>query len=314
MLSNFQPYVPISFEELSFLEVDRKIEVYIARSLVWDPIVFELGASKVFGWRNKELLTVLKKAFANHLQGLILKYFNFRSPILSVAASFAVGLLGLLPTQASRFLVRHSVGKSWCTSAVEALCTHVLQYHVMRNVLFLAMTEFKKVISIYSVLSDCLSKYLTRFSHYITNTNPVADRGPRTFRRRRHRRRHPAVSSANDALVVAALVPSQRLPRRKTLVAYRALVRPPTAHGGNPARSSGGRATNPFDISSNVPGAALAVEREGHSHAFSCSTAGSLWWRFALISIWLGRGDVIVTGKAKSSDVLHFTGTGLIRR
>ncbi|KAI8562936.1 hypothetical protein RHMOL_Rhmol03G0074600 [Rhododendron molle] len=132
-----------------------------------------------------------------------------KSPILSAAASFAVGLLGLLPTKASRFLVQHSVGKSWCTSAVEALCTHVLQYHVMRNVLFLAMTEFKK-------LSE---------------------------------------------------TPDWKFMREKQ--SQIAFLFGAEDHWG-PLQM--------FDeISSNVPGAALAVEREGHSHAFSCTTAGSLW-------------------------------------
>ncbi|XP_058205611.1 uncharacterized protein LOC131319401 [Rhododendron vialii] len=132
-----------------------------------------------------------------------------KSPILSVAVSYAVELLGLLPTKASRFLVRHSVGKSWCTSAVETLCTHVLQYHVMRNVLFLAMTEFKKLSETpdWSFMREKESQIAFLFG-------------------------------AED-------------------------------HWG-PLQM--------FDeISSNVPGAALAVEREGHSHAFSCTIAGSLW-------------------------------------
>ncbi|KAI7979278.1 Lipid droplet-associated hydrolase [Camellia lanceoleosa] len=57
------------------------------------------------------------------------------SPILSAAVSSVVGLLGLLPTKASRFLVTKSVGKSWSTTAVDALCTHVLQ--ISKNVLML---------------------------------------------------------------------------------------------------------------------------------------------------------------------------------
>lgn len=79
--------------------------------------------------------------------------------------------LGLLPAPTLRFIVKNSVGKSWSSSAIEALCTHVLkvelmffliyvvvfldsfrllinfifQYHTLRNVLFMAMTEFEKV-------------------------------------------------------------------------------------------------------------------------------------------------------------------------
>ncbi|KAF7148737.1 hypothetical protein RHSIM_Rhsim03G0067100 [Rhododendron simsii] len=262
-------------------------------NLVWDLIVFELGASKVFGWRNKIINNILgltmeeqvatkpsstitlaskeltedchevdhalattgakystlcalvpkpaplsnpvqrispkegkdltgqldvalgninsQESLEHHVAWIF--YIRLRdsrgSPILSVAVSSAVGLLGLLPTKASRFLVRHSVGKSWCTSAVEALCTHVLQYHVMRNVLFLAMTEFKTLSETpdWSFMREKQSQIAFLFG-------------------------------AED-------------------------------HWG-PLQM--------FDeISSNVPGAALAVEREGHSHAFSCTTAGSLW-------------------------------------
>jgi len=131
------------------------------------------------------------------------------SPILSVACSSAVGLLGLLPTKASLFLARNSVAKSWSACAVEALCTQVLQYHVMRNVLYLAMTEFKKLPETpdWSFLREKQSRIAFLFG-------------------------------ADD-------------------------------HWGP---------LHMFDeISKNVPDAALAVEREGHSHAFSCTKAGSLW-------------------------------------
>lgn len=32
-----------------------------------------------------------------------------------------------------------------------------------------------------------------------------------------------------------------------------------------------------WQISKEVPGAVLGIEREGHTHAFSCTEAGSLW-------------------------------------
>ncbi|KAL7198136.1 hypothetical protein ACSBR2_020622 [Camellia fascicularis] len=131
------------------------------------------------------------------------------SPILSAAVSSVVGLLGLLPTKASRFLVTKSVGKSWSTTAVDALCTHVLQYHVIRNVLFLAVTEFKK----------------------------LSETPDWTFMR-----------------------------GKQSQIAFLFGV---GDHWG-PLQM--------FDeISKNVPDVALAIEREGHSHAFSCTKAGSLW-------------------------------------
>ncbi|KAA8518509.1 hypothetical protein F0562_015983 [Nyssa sinensis] len=131
------------------------------------------------------------------------------SPILCAALSSIVALLGLLPTHASRFLVTKSVGKSWSATAVEALCTHVLQYHTMRNVLFMAMTEFKKL----SETPD--------WSFMRGNQNQIA-----------------FLFGIDD-------------------------------HWGPLQMFE--------EISKHVPGAALAIEREGHSHAFCCSGAGSLW-------------------------------------
>ncbi|KAG8374051.1 hypothetical protein BUALT_Bualt11G0090700 [Buddleja alternifolia] len=67
------------------------------------------------------------------------------TPSLCAALSYIGALLGKLPDPISRFLVTKSMGKSWSSSAVEVLCTHVLQYHTIRNMLFMAMTEFKKL-------------------------------------------------------------------------------------------------------------------------------------------------------------------------
>ncbi|PIN02816.1 hypothetical protein CDL12_24671, partial [Handroanthus impetiginosus] len=67
------------------------------------------------------------------------------SPALCASLSCMGALLGMLPAKISRFLVKKSIGKSWSSSAVEVLCTHVLKYHTMRNMLFMTMTEFQKV-------------------------------------------------------------------------------------------------------------------------------------------------------------------------
>ncbi|KAH1070935.1 hypothetical protein GLYMA_03G200300v4 [Glycine max] len=68
-----------------------------------------------------------------------------RSQVLAAALSYLTASLGLLPVQALRFLVRKSLGKSWSANAVEAACSHLSQYHTMRNVLYMAMTEFRKL-------------------------------------------------------------------------------------------------------------------------------------------------------------------------
>ncbi|KAJ8565254.1 hypothetical protein K7X08_007830 [Anisodus acutangulus] len=67
------------------------------------------------------------------------------SRTLCTGLSSIVAILGLLPAWISRILVKNSVGNSWCPSAVEALCTHVLQYHTVQNMLYMAMTEFEKL-------------------------------------------------------------------------------------------------------------------------------------------------------------------------
>ncbi|XP_059288580.1 uncharacterized protein LOC132041919 isoform X2 [Lycium ferocissimum] len=69
------------------------------------------------------------------------------SRTLCTGLSSIVAILGLLPGWISRILVKNSVGNSWCPSAVEALCTHVLKYHTVQNMLYMAMTEFEKISS-----------------------------------------------------------------------------------------------------------------------------------------------------------------------
>ncbi|GAY32972.1 hypothetical protein CUMW_005030 [Citrus unshiu] len=72
-------------------------------------------------------------------------YYIGLSNIASTALSYIIASLGILPSKALRFLVSNSLGRSWSATAVEAACTHLSQYHVMRNVLFMTMTEFKQL-------------------------------------------------------------------------------------------------------------------------------------------------------------------------
>ncbi|KAE8098622.1 hypothetical protein FH972_016668 [Carpinus fangiana] len=67
------------------------------------------------------------------------------SQILSAAISLIVASLGFLPIRALRLIITNSLGKSWSTVAVDAACSHLVQYHTLRNILFMAMTEFKKL-------------------------------------------------------------------------------------------------------------------------------------------------------------------------
>ncbi|XP_047338709.1 lipid droplet-associated hydrolase isoform X2 [Impatiens glandulifera] len=131
------------------------------------------------------------------------------SPIMCSLVSSLVAFIGLLPRRASKFLILKSIGRSWSSTAIEALCNHLLQYHTVRNVLFLAMTEFQK----------------------------LSEEPDWEFMKRKQRQL-AFLFGADDHWGPLHLLD---------------------------------------EISKHVPGAAVAVEREGHTHAFSCTKAGSLW-------------------------------------
>nr|DAD48428.1 TPA_asm: hypothetical protein HUJ06_018365 [Nelumbo nucifera] len=139
------------------------------------------------------------------------------SQIFSFLVSSTAAVFGLFPSWASRFLVRRSIGKSWSATAVEAGCNYLLQYHVMRNVLFMAMTEFDK-------LSEA---------------------------------------------------PDWRFIRGKwDQIAF---LFGHDDHWGPLSMSE--------EITKQVPDVALTIEREGHTHAFCCSEAGSLWVAYHVVSL-----------------------------
>ncbi|KAI4348910.1 hypothetical protein L6164_009574 [Bauhinia variegata] len=131
------------------------------------------------------------------------------SQILCAALSYLTASLGLLPVWVSRFIVRKLIGKSWSTNAIDATCSHLFQYHTMRNVLFMAMTEFRK----------------------LSETPDWA------FMRQRQ--------------------------------AQLAFLFGDDDHWGPLQMLE--------EILNQVPDMTASVEREGHTHTFSCSEAGSLW-------------------------------------
>ncbi|GMH28709.1 hypothetical protein Nepgr_030552 [Nepenthes gracilis] len=68
------------------------------------------------------------------------------SRVLSLTASLVLSLLGLLlPIPALRFIVKKSFGNSWSADAVDTACSHLVLYHIIQNMLFMARTEFKKL-------------------------------------------------------------------------------------------------------------------------------------------------------------------------
>ncbi|KAF3486670.1 hypothetical protein F2Q69_00057242 [Brassica cretica] len=123
------------------------------------------------------------------------------SSLLSAAASFLIASLGLLPMWAARRLVSNSLGASWSDTAVQATCTHLRQYHTMRNVLYMAMTEFRE----------------------------LAAEPDWEFMRE---------NQSKLAFLLALMI---------------------------------------IGISKQAPGTSLSIEREGHTHGFCCTVAGSVW-------------------------------------
>uniref|UniRef100_A0A0E0N7U8 Lipid droplet-associated hydrolase n=1 Tax=Oryza rufipogon TaxID=4529 RepID=A0A0E0N7U8_ORYRU len=85
-------------------------------------------------------LTLNKKSMKQSAIGYIA-----RSSLLSKGVSSFVSFIGSLQASVTRGIVRRLLGPSWSVTAVEATCGHLLWYHTMRNVLFMAMTEFTKL-------------------------------------------------------------------------------------------------------------------------------------------------------------------------
>ncbi|TYH76950.1 hypothetical protein ES332_D04G120900v1 [Gossypium tomentosum] len=75
-------------------------------------------------------------------QAVIVKVIMSR--VLSTMVTLFVASLSLLPRQVLRLISELSNGKSWSNTAHEACCSHLPQYHTIRNVLYMARTEFIK--------------------------------------------------------------------------------------------------------------------------------------------------------------------------
>lgn len=131
------------------------------------------------------------------------------SQFLCATLGFLAALIGSLPTCASRFIAKKSLGKSWSATAIEAFHRNVLQYHTVRNMLFMAMTEFKKLVE-----------------------------APDWVFMRGKQSQMAFLFGLDDHWG-----PLQMLD----------------------------------EIVKQIPGAVVEIEKEGHTHAFSCTKAGSLW-------------------------------------
>ncbi|KFK38527.1 hypothetical protein AALP_AA3G125800 [Arabis alpina] len=131
------------------------------------------------------------------------------SSIMSATASFLVATLRILPIWAARWLVSNTIGASWSDTALQATCSHLRQYHTMRNVLFMTKTEFRELAA-----------------------------EPDWEFMRENESKLAFVFGTDD-------------------------------HWGP---------LHIFEeISKQVPGISISIEREGHTHGFCCTVAGSEW-------------------------------------
>ncbi|WZY95828.1 hypothetical protein YC2023_068157 [Brassica napus] len=150
------------------------------------------------------------------------------SSVLSATASFLIASLRLLPMWAARRLVSNSLGASWSDTAVQATCTHLRQYHTMRNVLYMAMTEFREVPFFF----DNVSLWSLEGLDMSSKSEPDWE-----FMR-----------------------------ENQTRLAFLFGI---DDHWGPLQLFE--------EISKLAPGTSLSIEREGHTHAFCCTVAGSVW-------------------------------------
>uniref|UniRef100_A0A453GR36 AB hydrolase-1 domain-containing protein n=1 Tax=Aegilops tauschii subsp. strangulata TaxID=200361 RepID=A0A453GR36_AEGTS len=132
-----------------------------------------------------------------------------RSSLLSKGVSLLASFIGSLQASVTRSIVKRFLGSSWSATAIDAGCSHLLQYHTMRNVLFMAKTEFQKL-----------------------NEEP-------------------------DWNFIRA---------KQAQIAFLFGV-----------DDHWGPLTHLEEISKHAPRVALSIEKEGHTHGYCCTEAGSFW-------------------------------------
>ncbi|KAG9455025.1 hypothetical protein H6P81_007929 [Aristolochia fimbriata] len=186
-------------EKVPILLVGHSIGAYIALEVFRrfpEQVIYTIGLYPFLTLNRKSLVqSILVRVTA--------------SKILTVAFCSILTFLGLLPNWFKRILVKRFVGQSCSTSTIGATCSHLLQYSTMQNVLYMAMTEFRKL----SEQPD--------WAFFRANQTQLA-----------------FLFGIND-------------------------------HWGP--------LTLYEEISKHAPDLPLTIEREGHTHAFCCTEAGSIW-------------------------------------
>ncbi|KAK8690354.1 hypothetical protein V6N13_089047 [Hibiscus sabdariffa] len=128
-------------------QIDHKIE-FIKVQNIEAPLVLAVYCIGLYPFLALNLQSkkqaVIAKYPALHFFYLLHLHHIIRSRVLSTTVTLFVALLGLLPRRVLRVISELSNGKSWSNTAHEAACSHLPQYHTIRNVLYMARTEFIK--------------------------------------------------------------------------------------------------------------------------------------------------------------------------
>ncbi|PPD94856.1 hypothetical protein GOBAR_DD08120 [Gossypium barbadense] len=189
-------------------------------------------------------------------QAVIVKVIMSR--VLSTMVTLFVASLSLLPRQVLRLISELSNGKSWSNTAHEACCSHLPQYHTIRNVLYMARTEFIKL----SETPDW--EFMRENQEKISFLYGIDDHwGPLQM--------FEEVES-NSLFLKSCISGSD--PQNPLLLENR--KRPSTRDGASD-RKVVITVTIKNMVSRQASGIALSIEREGHTHGFCCTEAGSIW-------------------------------------
>ncbi|MBA0776540.1 hypothetical protein Gotri_011523, partial [Gossypium trilobum] len=170
-------------------------------------VIVKISIMMNTNFQYSALTLLLFVALAPHCS--INQYMGFRSRVLSTMVTLFVASLSLLPRRVLRLISELSNGKSWSNTAHEACCSHLPQYHTIRNVLYMARTEFIKL----SETPDW--EFMRENQEKISFLYGIDD------------------------------------------------------HWGPLQMFE--------EVSRQASGIALSIEREGHTHGFCCTEAGSIW-------------------------------------
>ncbi|KAI5067467.1 hypothetical protein GOP47_0017995 [Adiantum capillus-veneris] len=70
---------------------------------------------------------------------------SLRQNFLCEALAYFASFVGRVPKTISRGLLKNVFGRNWSQFSVDVACQYLLQYSLVRNIMYLGMTEFKKL-------------------------------------------------------------------------------------------------------------------------------------------------------------------------